>query len=149
MILGGTDNVLTNFRFNTRFIHDLGLSANHSGNVFSNGSGVDLNFDHHRRGPHEYLFTNIDVGLGTRLWTCGGGQKLGRHCGTFWNIRSMRPQKYPRPGFGPRSMNFVGVQSEAESEENLDGKWFEALDPNTLAPRNLHEAQLARRLKEN
>ncbi len=148
VILGGSDNVFTDFRFNTRFIHDLGLSANHSGNVFSNGSGEDLNFDHHRRGPHENLFTNIDAGLGTRLWTCGGGQKLGRHCGargTFWNIRSKKPLKYPRHGFGPRSMNLVGVQSDAESTKDLDGKWFEVLDPTTLAPQNLHEAQLARR----
>ena len=150
VILGGTDNVFTDFRFNTRFIHDLGLSANHSGNVFSNGSGVDLNFDHHRRGPYENLFTNIDVGLGSRMWTCGGGQKLGLHCGargTFWNIRSEKPQQYPWRGFGPLSMNLVGVQSEAESVKVLDGQWFEVLDPNTLAPQNLHEAQLAKRLK--
>lgn len=151
VILGGTDNVFTDFRFNSRFIHDLGLSANHSGNVFSNGSGVDLNFDHHRRGPYENLFTNIDVGLGTRMWACGGGQKLGLHCGargTFWNIRSEQPQKYPPAKFGPKSMNLVGVQSEAESVMKLDGKWFEVMDPNQLLPQNLHEAQVERRMIE-
>ncbi|MCP4093625.1 MAG: hypothetical protein GY747_09260 [Planctomycetes bacterium] len=150
VILGGTDNVFTDFRFNTRFIHDLGLSANHSGNVFSNGSGVDLNFDHHRRGPYENLFTNIDVGLGTRMWTCGGGQKLGLHCGargTFWNIRAQQAQKYPWRGFGPKSMNLIGVQTNSESVKEADGKWMEAIDPQSLSPQNLHEAQLARRLQ--
>jgi hypothetical protein len=150
VILGGTDNVFTDFRFDTRFIHDLGLSANHSGNVFSNGSGVDLNFDHHRRGPYENLFTNIDVGLGTRMWACGGGQKLGLHCGargTFWNIHSEQAQQYPPAKFGPASMNLIGVQSDAESAKNPDGKWFEVIEPGQLSPQNLHEAQLARRLE--
>jgi hypothetical protein len=146
--LGGTDNLFTRFRFETRFIHDLTLSCNYAGNVFSNGSGIDLNFDHHKRAPYENLFTNLDVGKGTRMWRCGGGGSLGKNCGargTFWNIRSKRPLRYPPKGFGPVSMNLVALQTDQPSVKNLKGKWFEAIDPLKIQPQNLHEAQLARR----
>jgi hypothetical protein len=149
IVLGGTDNLFTGFRFDTRFIHDLGVSCNHAGNVFSNGSGIDLNFDHHRRAPYENLFTDIDAGKGMRMWSCGGGRSLGKHCGargTFWNIRAERPQRYPGKGFGPVSMNLVAVQTDQPSEKNPMGRWFEAIDPPKLEPQNLHEAQLVRRL---
>jgi pectate lyase-like protein len=149
VILGGTDNLFTDFRFDTKFIHDLGVSKNHAGNVFSNGSGVDLNFDHHRRAPYENLYTDLDVGLGSRMWACGGGRSLGKHCGargTFWGIRAQRPQKYPGPNFGPVSMNLVGIQTNQASIMSATGKWFEAIDPLKLEPQNLHQAQLQRRL---
>jgi pectate lyase-like protein len=149
VILGGTDNLFTDFRFETKFIHDLGVSKNHAGNVFSNGSGVDLNFDHHRRAPYENLYTNLDVGRGSRMWACGGGRSLGKHCGargTFWNIRAKKPQKYPDPGFGPASMNLVGIQTDQATHISATGKWFEAIDPSKLEPQNLHQAQLRRRM---
>ncbi len=150
VILGGTDNLFTDFNFNTRFIHDLGVSANHAGNVFSDGKGVDLNFDHHRRAPYENLFTNIDLGAGTRMWACGGGASLGKHCGargTFWNIRAQRPQRYPPASFGPPSMNLVGIHTDQPSATVPAGIWFEAIDPAQLLPQNLHRAQLSRRLQ--
>jgi hypothetical protein len=149
VILGGTDNLCTEFRFNTKFIHDLGVSANHAGNVYSNGSGVDLNFDHHRRAPHENLYTNLDVGKGTRMWTCGGGRSLGKHCGargTFWNIRADMPQNYPATSFGPVSMNLVGIRSNQPSIKDLGAKWLEVIHPEKLHPQNIHEAQLLFRL---
>jgi hypothetical protein len=111
---------------------------------------VDLSLDHHRYAPHENLFTDIDAGQGTRLWKCGGGAALGKHCGargTFWNIRAAQPQKYPPADFGPASMNFVALQTKAPSETKQDGRWFEAIAPSEIAPTNLHVSQLARRLK--
>jgi len=136
IILGGTDNLFTQFDFRTKFIHDLGLSANHAGNVFSDGKGVDLAFDHHKRAPHENLFTNIDVGAGTRIWKFGGGAALGKNCGTrgtFWNVQAARPIPPPPKSFGPSTLNLVGVNGIAKS--------------GPVAPLNLHQAQLQRRLK--
>lgn len=147
--LGGGDNLLTNFEIRTRYIHDVTVSGFCSGNVVSRGRGADLSLDHHRHAPNENLFTELDAGAGSRLWKCGGGAALGKHCGargTFWNIRSERPLAYPPSGFGPPSMNLVGLQTRQPSETSETGKWFEAIPPAELRPQNLHEAQRARRL---
>jgi hypothetical protein len=146
--LGGTDNLATRFDIRTRFIHDITVSGFCSGNVISAGRGEDLSLDHHRYAPHENLFTDLDAGEGTRLWKCGGGAALGKHCGargTFWNIRAARPLAYPPADFGPPSMNLVGLKTSQPSQAEPDGKWFEAITPQGLAPGNLHEAQLQRR----
>ncbi|MDZ4859538.1 MAG: glycosyl hydrolase family 28-related protein [Candidatus Hydrogenedentes bacterium] len=146
--LGGNDNFLTNFDFRMPFIHD--ITVTHcSGNVISNGRGVDLALDHHRRAPYENLFTNIDAGRGARLWNSGGGQALGAHCGargTFWNIRSESPIAPPDANFGPWSMNLVGVKMNVDPETNLEGRWHEHTNTGDIQPKNLHEAQLERRL---
>jgi len=147
--LGGTDNLLTNFDLQVRFIHDLTVSGFCSGNVISRGRGTDLSLDHHRQAPNENLFTELDAGAGTRLWKCGGGAALGKHCGargTFWNIRSARALAYPPAGFGPPSMNIVGLETTQPAETDLGGKWFEVIPPLKLQPQNLHAAQLQRRL---
>lgn len=146
--LGGADNVFTDFDIRLRFIHDLSVSRT-AGNVISRGRGVDLCFDHHRSVPYENLFTDIDAGAGMRLWNSGGGAALGKHSaarGTFWNIRAARPLEYPKPGFGPPSMNLVGLHTTQPSVLEREGKWFEAIPPAELFPQNLYEAQLARRL---
>lgn len=146
--LGGMDNLFTRFDFRTPFIHDLTVS-NSAGNVFSNGRGADMSFDHHRRAPHENLFTNIDVGKGARIWMCGGGADLGAHCGargTFWNIRAEKAVEPPNDTFGPWSMNFVGLKMNAAPETNPEGRWFEHTGTGAVQPANLHEAQVRRRL---
>jgi hypothetical protein len=148
--LGGTDNLVTRFNILTRFIHDVTVSGFCSGNVISAGRGQDLSLDHHRYAPHENLFTDLDTGEGTRLWKCGGGAALGKHCGargTFWNIRAARPLAYPPADFGPSSMNLVGLHTSQPSQTEPGGKWFEVIPPENLAPQNLHEAQLQRRLQ--
>ncbi len=147
--LGGTDNLLRTFDLRVRFIHDITLSGFCSGNVIASGRGLDLSLDHHRYAPHENLFTELDAGAGTRLWQSGGGAALGKHCGargTFWNIRAARPLSYPPPGFGPPSINLVGLTTDAPSETEVAGRWFEAISPAQLQPQNLYEAQLRRRL---
>ncbi|MCY2930742.1 MAG: glycosyl hydrolase family 28-related protein [Planctomycetota bacterium] len=143
----GADNVVTGFEFTCQYIHDLTVS-HATGNVLAGGKGPNLAFDHHCGAPYENLFTDIDVGAGGRIWSCGGGEGIGLHCGargTFWNIRSRRPTRYPR-NFGPLSMNFVGVQTDKGSTTQDDNVWFEALPPGQLSPANLYDAQLARRL---
>ena len=107
-----------------------------------------LILDHHRYGPHSNLFTNIDLGEGSRMFQSGGGAKLGRHSGgyeTFWCIRARRAQSWP-DNWGPDLMNFVGVQANGSGVLAMGGKWLEVIPPNALRPRDLHHAQLLRRL---
>ncbi len=146
--VGGTDNLVTDFDFQQRFIHDLTVSVLSAGNVFSNGRGVDICFDHHKRAPHANLYTNIDIGAGTRPWRSGGGADLGRHCAawtTFWGIQA--EQSFARqPGWSPDLVNFVGVPLTDSESLEPEGLWIENTDPSALRPANLHEAQLSKRL---
>jgi hypothetical protein len=146
--LSGQDNLLRDFVFRTRFMHDITMTSGSAGNVVTLGRGVDLSLDHHKYAPHANLFTELDLGQGRRMFQSGGGADLGRHsgaCETFWNIRARQPQSWPN-GWGPDLMNFVGVQSDGKSETRDTGRWFEAIDPALLRPANLYTAQLARRL---
>lgn len=146
----GNDNLCTNFNIETRFIHDLTLTNFQSGSVISNGRATDLSIDHHRKGPFENLITQVDAGKGSRLWKCGGGRDLGKHCGargTFWNIKAQSPQTRPPTKFGPDSMTFVGLTTTEASDCQPNGAWFEAISPDQLRPANIHRAQLERRLK--
>jgi hypothetical protein len=148
--LGGGDHLVTDFDFRARYIHDITVSHHCSGNVCTRGRGVDLALDHHRYAPYENLFTDLDAGAGTRLWKCGGGADLGKHCGargTFWNIRAAKPLSYPPAAFGPASMNVVALETSQLIETSPDGKWFEPIKPAEVQPQDLHAAQLGRRLK--
>jgi len=145
----GEDNLFTGFDFRTRFVHDISVGSLRLRQHHAHGKGVDLCLDHHCRAPYENLFTDIDTGAGTRLWQCGGGAALGKHCaarGTFWNIRAAVPQQYPPVAFGSASLNFVALQTELPSEKNSAGRWFEAIPPAEISPPDIHAAQLARRL---
>jgi hypothetical protein len=107
--LSGSDNLFTHFDYRMQFIHDITVSES-AGNVISAGKGIDLDFDHHVRAPFENLWTDIDAGAGTRLWESGGGNGLGRHCGsreTFWNIRAKRPPAAPPPGWAAPGIIFL------------------------------------------
>jgi hypothetical protein len=143
------DNLVMNFNFFTSYVHD--VSVEHaSGNVWKHGRGVDLNFDHHKDTPYENLYTDIDCGRGTRVWRCGGGASLGRQSAgweTFWNVRAARPIEPPPPGWGPTSMNFVGLTTKTPSALGGKTAWFETIDPAQLEPANLYTAQLTRRIE--
>lgn len=148
LTLGGQDNLLRDFEFRTRFMHDITMTRGSAGNVVTLGRGLDLCFDHHKYGPHANLFCELDLGQGSRMFQSGGGADLGRHSAayeTFWNIRARQPQSWPE-GWGPDLMNFVGVQGRGTSQTSPQGRWFETIDPALLRPANLYTAQLARRL---
>ncbi|MDR2980814.1 MAG: glycoside hydrolase family 55 protein [Puniceicoccales bacterium] len=148
-IFGGTQNLLTQFEFQVRYIHDLTVSSGSYFNVISQGKGPDIAFDHHERAPTGNLFSDIDIEKGTRAFDCGGGAALGKNCaswGTFWNIRSQGNITWPKPAFGPELLNFVGVTSTEKPELNSSGRWFEPIPPDKLVPRDIHTAQLKRRL---
>ena len=59
--------------------------------VYCDGKGADINFDHHRDNPHHNLYTNINVGRGSRVFYSGGPTSgHGPHSGpgdVYWNIR--------------------------------------------------------------
>lgn len=144
----GSDNVLTNFRFDTHFIHDVTMTRLSAGNVVKNGSGKNLSLDHHKSVNFANLFCNIDAGDGSDLWRCGGGASLGKHTGawaTFWGISAERSLSWPRDGFGPDRMNLVGLSTAQDEQISEDARWFEVIQPTELSPRDLHAAQLERR----
>jgi rhamnogalacturonyl hydrolase YesR len=145
------DNLIDRFDLQTTFIHDLSVERA-TGNVYTDGQGKDLCFDHHKAANFANLFCDIHAGQGSRLWTSGGGANLGRQSGgweSFWNIRSVSPLHAPPAGWGPWSMNFIGLNTTDTSTQNPNGTWFEAIPPATLVPANLHNSQLARRLAAN
>ncbi len=148
--LGGQDNLLNGFDFRTRFMHDITVSHNSAGNVVADGQGLDLCFDHHRYAPHANLFTNIDLGEGSRMFQSGGGAALGRHSAswtTFWGIRARQPQSWPKD-WGPDMMNLVGLPSSDAAVTETSGRWFEPLAVERLQPADLYQAQLAKRLQK-
>ncbi|MFA4945569.1 MAG: glycosyl hydrolase family 28-related protein [Lentisphaeria bacterium] len=146
----GPDNLVTGFDFQACYVHDLtveGFSA--AGNVYAGGMGRDLCFDHHRKAPHANLFTNLDCGAGNRIWRSGGGAHLGQHCAgweTFWNLRAAKPLAPPPKGWGAATMNLVGLAGTAPAAAGPGQWWVEPIPPAAVEPRDLHAAQLARRL---
>ena len=162
MNIKGNDHLVTRWDLRTKFIHDITVATT-MGCVISEGKGVDLCLDHHRMGPYENLWTNIDTGAGTRVWMSSGDGRYGIRCGareTFWNIRADRPQTWPKWRYQRWSndfLNVVGLPTEASSvlgirdapwpiPEGAEVRWFETMPPEDLSPLNLHQAQLARRL---
>jgi hypothetical protein len=128
--LGGSDNLVSDFHFKVCYIHDLTVEGGRAaGNVFASGSGVNLSLDHHKKAPHNNLFTDLDCGLGTRVWLNGGGLNLGKPSGTWetvWNLRATKPIPPPPAEWGPRGIIITGLTTPVE-------------------PRDLHAAQLAAR----
>lgn len=99
-------------RFNcaVKFTHDITVDQTASLSVFSQGTGVDLNADQHRAGPHANLFSSIYVGANTRPFESSGRQDRGAHTGrgtTFWNLAGRTRPTPPTCDFGPL-LNFVG-----------------------------------------
>lgn len=147
--LMGVDCLCKNFTIGMKFFHDLTLSHGSSGNVFSNGSAVDLAADHHRHAPYENLFTQINAGLGTRLWTSGGTSGEGKHTAAgavFWNIKSKNDVGLPPPDFAPNGGLIVAGLKMRVRKSQVGSHHIESIAPGSLEPANLYEAQRLRRL---
>jgi len=147
--LMGVDCLCRDFTISMKFFHDLTLSFGSTGNVFRNGFATDLSIDHHRRAPYENLVTEIDAGLGTRLWDSGGSSGQGRHTAAgavFWNIHTKEDLTLPKPDFAPDGgLVLVGLNLRVRKSEA--GKHHvESIGPGKVEPPNLHEAQRAKRL---
>ncbi len=147
---GGADNLLTRFDFRTKFVHDISVERT-TGCVISNGKGIDLNLDHHRRAPYENLFSNLDLGQGDRAFDSGGATGRGHHAAagnTYWNLRSKEKVLWPE-NFGPDRQNWIGLNTrerKSNNPEKTEGRWHEKMRPGQIAPADLHTAQLAHRL---
>jgi hypothetical protein len=146
---GGSDNLVRAFDFRTNYIHDISVEgARSAGNVFADGRGLDLSFDHHKKAPNVNLFTNLDCGTGGRVWMSGGGDDLGRHSGgweTFWNLRADRLLPLPPDGWCPL-INLVGLPTKSAASREATGTWLEPHTSSGIQPLNLYAAQLAARL---
>lgn len=141
---GPQDCLVTDFEIDAEFIHDLTVDTVACGNVFSRGRGRNLCFDHHTYAPYENLFTEIDAGIGDRFWKSGGPSDGGPRSAareTFWNIRALSP-----PAEVPPHPQLIIVGMTAWPEVKTERTWIEPIPPESLAPRNLYEAQLARRV---
>jgi hypothetical protein len=113
-----------------------------NGNVFSSGTGVDINFDHHCMAPYENLFTNINVGLGSRVWLSSGnvGAVQGPHSGareTFWNVRTANGV----PPTGGPAWPQVTIVGNTQNSLSATRAWYEAIRPADLLPQDLYVAQ--------
>ena len=144
----GVDCLCRNFVISMKFFHDLTLSHGSTGNVFSKGTVKDLAMDHHRYAPYENLFTEIDGGVGTRMWTCGGGAGLGKHTAAgavFWNIKTKQDIALPPADFAPDGgLVLAGLNVRARKSE-MGKNILETANPGNIEPANLHDAQVARR----
>ena len=140
---GAQDCLFTDFQFETRYVHDLAVEGLANGNVFSDGLGPSLNFDHHRNAPYENLFSNINAGDGKRLWDSGGRNDRGPNSAaraTFWNIRAPQGKIPPVPDWP--QINAIGVQNQTP-DMTPDGAWIEPL-ADAATPPDLYQAQRAR-----
>lgn len=167
--VGSNYNLFTNFSIQNISIHDITVQQNDHHNVFSNGTAVNMAFDHHGYNPHDNLFSNINIGAGTRPWASGGDQTAvgNGHSGpreTFWNVRKGDGTALSQiPGFGwgvmrdgnrihdgptkgpiANQVNVIGFAfDQFGGSQNI---WVEGIPPALLSPVDLHAAQLAYRL---
>lgn len=148
-----SDCLVRDFDVNTRFIHDLTVQSS-IGCVFCSGRGIDLCFDHHRWAPYENLFTDIDAGVGGRLFASSGGGMRGHHTAggeTFWGVRTQKPVRWPT-NLGIDAINLVGLSVTDAAEAvptlppvtELTDRWCEPIPPELLHPKNLYEAMRRR-----
>ncbi|MCF7790293.1 MAG: glycoside hydrolase family 55 protein [Prosthecobacter sp.] len=147
--LMGVDCLCRNFTIGMKFFHDLTVSQGSTGNVFSNGRATDLAIDNHRHGPYENLFTQLDAGLGTRLWTSGGSTGQGKHAAAgavFWNIKTKKDIAMPSADFAPDGgLVLAGLKLRVRKSE-VGKHQVETISPGKLEPPDLHEAQRTKRL---
>ncbi|EFN59697.1 hypothetical protein CHLNCDRAFT_133242 [Chlorella variabilis] len=62
-------------------IHDVSVQSGAMLNVVTRGRGQDVNLDHHRQAPFANLFTDYDMGFGTRPFGSAGASPRGAHSG--------------------------------------------------------------------
>jgi hypothetical protein len=143
------DNLITNFTFNTRFMHGISTQFLDNGNVYSKGQAIQyaLDFDMHGAAPFENLYTEITAPDATNVWISSGTWQTGARA-TFWNMKiadggfpSPIPYWYPQA-------NFIAVPGLSGTGLIGDGQqtWMEGLNPGQIVPQNLYTAQLAYRL---
>jgi hypothetical protein len=139
----GSDIWFTRFELRKKYIHDLTVDGYALATVWSKGKGVDMNMDHHGRAPYGTLWTDLDLGRGSRAFDNGGaGNRLPPTASytTVWNLRGTGPIELPPGDYGP-NMNHV-----ASGKGGAPAHWsVEDIPAAKLCQPDLHEAMLARR----
>ncbi len=155
------DNLITDFKLDVHYLHDLSVESHSTQNVFSNSSGIKINFDHHRGAPFANLFTNINVGNANGYLASSGSFFRGPHTGiytTLWNLQrtsggfgtlpSSSNSAQNTPGGSPAPdwffMNAIGLNGVSRANDR--NHYVEFTSGENLGTPNLHEAQFARRL---
>jgi hypothetical protein len=139
------DCLFTAFRCTTTYVHDLSVEGFASGNVFTKGSGVSIDCDHHRNAPYENLFTDFDAGDGKRLYESSGRGDRGPHSGartTFWGVRASGKLPALPPATMFPLLNVIGFGAYPP-QRAADGPWVESCG-GAVVPANLFEAQRRR-----
>ena len=83
------------FRIDARFIHDVSVSGTEHGAVVMDGAALDLNLDHHRSAPYANLFTNLNAGLGARVFEASGDVTWGAHSARFATFHNLKGRLAP------------------------------------------------------
>ena len=139
----GTENLVTNFNIETKFVHDISVEWYALHTVFASGRGQDLNMDHHREANYSSLFSNLNCGLCSRPFNSGGSSDRGAHSGaysTYWNVRGEREVELPPADFGPL-LNFVGFSNRLAASPY---QWL--MEAGSICPNELQEAMRRKRL---
>ncbi|MEP6749074.1 MAG: glycosyl hydrolase family 28-related protein [Bacteroidota bacterium] len=146
----GGHNLLQYFEFKVKYVHDLSVESAFSVyNVFHSGKGKDICIDHHNHEQTNNLFTDIDAGIGSRIYVSGGnstprGLSFNE---TYWNIRGEKNMEYCDQfnTNAKHSRNNVQVAVKTARPSifgDADGNWFETIDPANIFPSDLYLAQL-------
>lgn len=139
-------SVSCRYNITHRFLHDISLSGTEHGTVIMDSTGYDMNLDHHRSAPYCNLFTNVDMGIGSRVFEASGDVTWGPHSayfGTFWNLKADLKFILPKEDFAP-NMTMVGLNTEDDSDSPYG--WFVELLSKPY-PVNLYDSMKATRAK--
>ena len=146
---GGQECMVRDFKLNLSNIHDLTIEHFCQGNVFKNGSGQVMSFDHHCNVPYDTLYCNIKMKNTWNIWKCGGNASSrgrGKNAGirsTFWNISW---EKGPAKISPWRESIWVSpTDAPPLAQPDPQKRWVENIKD--VLPTDLHQAQLDRRLK--
>ncbi|MEM9445568.1 MAG: Ig-like domain-containing protein [Verrucomicrobiota bacterium] len=146
----GGYNLIKNFQANATYMHSLAVRGS-SGNVFSKGTGVRIDFDMAAHCPFSNLYTEIEITQPNLIWKGSGTPGSGKSAAawnTLWNIKADSSISYPKKNTWSKMINVIGVTSNQKSKKNPDADWFEVIDPDNLIPQNLYEHQLKKRLSD-
>jgi hypothetical protein len=93
--------------------------------------------------PYANLYTDLDLGQGSRPFRSGGAAGTGPNAAahqTFWNLKSRQPLTLPDAGFGPL-MNYVGLQTRESAALRVGAR----SDAGTY-PQNLYASMRKKRM---
>lgn len=136
--------------------HDFHFAQSYG--VITHSAGYNLNFDPHNSGGNRWLFDNVNLGQGSRIWQNGGNVRLIPDAGPyncFWNVRKSdgsRVSTVPT-GWSPPLDWFVHYDANGQHVKDRGLMTFvghtlastgdtytETIVPSTLEPQSLYAA---------